>query len=148
MLSVKRIPSDELIHHAGRVLGDVERGRTILVETSGREQAAIVEPLDLKILEAVVLYFLGRMTGHPLPEQSAGLPDSKLTQLAGQARIDGIIAQYLAGNVSLARAAEALGTSWLELRDRFSRLGLPLRCAPADEESARQDVLVAELLGT
>jgi hypothetical protein len=33
---------------------------------------------------------------------------------------------------------------WLELRERFSRLGLPLRTAPVDEEGVRQDVIVAE----
>jgi predicted HTH domain antitoxin len=60
-----------------------------------------------------------------------------------QARYDLVLAHYLAGAISLARAAELLDLSWLELRARCLRLDVPLRTAPADLDQARADVEAA-----
>lgn len=50
---------------------------------------------------------------------------------------------YLAGAISLSRAAELLGVTWLDLRTRFLRLDVPLRQGPADSAEARAEVEAA-----
>jgi predicted HTH domain antitoxin len=55
-----------------------------------------------------------------------------------------ILAHYLAGAISLGRAAELLELPWVDLRTRFQRLDVPLRVAPSDLQEARLDVEVAE----
>jgi len=50
--------------------------------------------------------------------------------LAGaQEQTNFIVAHYLAGVISLSRAAELLQLSWLNLRTRLLRLGIPKRTA-------------------
>jgi len=63
---------------------------------------------------------------------------------APQDRVNTVLAHYLAGAISLGRAAELLGLSWLDLRTRFLRLDVPLRTAPADLDEARADAEAAE----
>jgi predicted HTH domain antitoxin len=72
-----------------------------------------------------------------LSDQSvAGLTDRQL-------RYDLVLAHYLAGAISLARAAELLDLPWLDLRARCLRLEISLRTAPADLEQARADAETA-----
>jgi predicted HTH domain antitoxin len=49
----------------------------------------------------------------------------------------------MAGAISLGRAAELLGLSWLDLRTRCLRLDVPLRTAPADLAETSADVETA-----
>jgi hypothetical protein len=60
-----------------------------------------------------------------------------------QERYDLIMAHYLAGAISLSRAAELLGLAWVDLRARAIRLDVPLRTAPADAAAAQADVEAA-----
>ena len=137
---VKHIPQAELARDPVGILQVVRRRQPIVVEDQGRPQATIVDPVDLQILLAVVRYYVDR----PRIDSGTGLSDAQVTDLKGQPRFDLALAHYLAEAISLSRTAEVLETSWLELRERFSRLGLPLRTAPIDEEGVRQDILVAE----
>lgn len=54
------------------------------------------------------------------------------------------MAHYLAGAISLSRAAELLDLSWLDLRTRCLRLDVPLRVGPANLDEAQADIEVAE----
>jgi predicted HTH domain antitoxin len=55
----------------------------------------------------------------------------------------GALQAYLAGDISLGKAAELLGLSRFELQERFVRLGVPLRLGPATLEEARAEVEAA-----
>jgi predicted HTH domain antitoxin len=48
------------------------------------------------------------------------------------------------GAISLGRAAELSGLSWLDLCTRFLRLEVPLRTAPVDLAEAQADAEAAE----
>ncbi len=135
----RHIATDDLARNPVQVLRAIGKGETIVVEQHGEPQAAIVDPLDWEILLAVIRYFVDR----PRIDPEIGLDDPQLAELDAHARIEMAVAHYLAEAISLSRTAELLGKPWGELRERFSRLGIPIRTAPADEESARQDVLVA-----
>ena len=58
-----------------------------------------------------------------------------------------VMQSYLAEEISLAKAAELLGLSWFELRDRFLRLGVPLHLGPAGLDEARAEVAAALKVG-
>ncbi len=135
----RHIAEEELTRDPDRVFEAVRGGETIVVEQRGEPRAAIVDPFDFEILLAVISYYVKR----PLIDPEAGLDESRLAGLDAPSRLEMAVAHYLAEAISLSRAAELLGRSWPELRERFSRIGVPVRSAPADEEGARQDVLVA-----
>ncbi len=135
----KRIAREDLTRDPAGILRAVREGEMVVVEHRGEAQAAIVDPVDLQILKSVISYYVERSRIAP----EAGLNDPQLAGVSGPARVDMALAHYLAGAISLSRAAEVLETSWTELSDRFSRLGIPLRTAPVDIEDAKQDVLVA-----
>jgi predicted HTH domain antitoxin len=50
------------------------------------------------------------------------------------------VGAYQEGKVNLGKAAELLGVTELELRERFIELGIPLRVGPADLPEARAEV--------
>ncbi|NJN68489.1 MAG: hypothetical protein HC884_18155 [Chloroflexaceae bacterium] len=54
-----------------------------------------------------------------------------------------VVRHYLAGSISLGRAAELLGIPWGKLRDRLFRIGVPIRAAPSDLAGAQADAEVA-----
>ena len=51
-----------------------------------------------------------------------------------------VVGAYQDEQINLGKAAELLGQSELELRDRFIELGIPLRIGPADLAEARAEV--------
>lgn len=57
-----------------------------------------------------------------------------------------ILSDYLTERISLGKAAELLETTLFELRDRFERLGLPVRLGPSSVDDARAEVAVARRL--
>ena len=50
-----------------------------------------------------------------------------------------VVSAYLDGEISLAKAAELLGMHALELRERFTKLGIPLRLGPANIDEAKAE---------
>jgi hypothetical protein len=46
---------------------------------------------------------------------------------------------YLSEKCSTGRMAELLEISWIDLRERFNRLGVPLFLAPSTIDDARKD---------
>jgi predicted HTH domain antitoxin len=51
-----------------------------------------------------------------------------------------VIAYYIAGAISLGRAAELLELPWIDLRTRLHRLGVPIRVGPETVEELRAEV--------
>jgi predicted HTH domain antitoxin len=51
-----------------------------------------------------------------------------------------VVTAYLNRQINLGKAAELLSTHELELRDRFAKLGIPLRVGAADVAQAQAEV--------
>lgn len=139
MEEIKRVRKTDLARNTRQVIREVQRGQTAIVESHGQPEVAILDIIDYRILRAVMRYY----TRHPEIDVEAGLADEQLADLTTQARYDLVLAHYLAGAISLGRAAELLDLPWLDVRTRFLRLDVPLRTAPADLEEARSDIAAA-----
>jgi predicted HTH domain antitoxin len=142
MESVRRIRKTDLARNTRQVINSVLRGQTAVVESHGKPEVAILDIVDYRIIRAVMRYYAQM----PEIDVQTGLPDQEVAALSDpQDRFNLVLAHYLAGAVSLGRAAELLDLPWLDLRTRFLRLDVPLRTAPADLDEARRDVEVAGL---
>ncbi len=141
MAAVQRVSRTELARNTRRVLTDVQRGRTTLIESHGKAEAALLDIIDYRILRAVA-----RAHTHVAGvDPEVGLSDGEVVALEEpQARCDLVLAHYLQGSISLSRAAELLDVPWLELRTRFERLDVPVRTAPLVRDEAAEDLLTAD----
>jgi len=100
-----------------------------VIESHGQPEAAIIDIMDYRILRAVMRYYAQQ----PEIDREAGLSKQEVEAPPNlQDRFNLVMAHYLAGAISLARAAELLDLSWLDLRTRCLRLDVPLRTAPAN----------------
>ena len=111
--------------------------KTPVIEHHGQPEVAIIDITDYFILRALAHYYT-----QSLPvESGAGLSDEKVAaQTLPQAQFDLILAYYLAGEISLARAADLMDLPWLDLRTRFMRLEVPLRTGPADMAEVQAEI--------
>ncbi len=132
------ISRTELARSTRQAIEQARRGQTILVESYGEEQVAIVDALDYRLLRAVAAY----RTRPDAPAQDASATPQGLTTEAidlaqnaagGDPQVvwEQVVTAYLDGHISLGRAATLLKQSRFELQARFNRLGLPLRLGPA-----------------
>ena len=127
----------DLARNTRQVIHKVQRGQTALIESHGQPEAAIMDIVDYRIMRAVMRYY----AQPPEIDVKAGLTDQAVESIADpQACYNLVFAYYLAGSISLARAAELLKLPWLELRTRCLRLDVPLRTAPADMTEAEREV--------
>lgn len=139
MERIKRIRKTDLARNTRRVIRTVQRGQATVIENHGEAEAVILDILDYRILRAVLRYF-----AHPRDAGSDGLSEQELEPLADdQSRWDLVLARYLAGAISLARAAELLDLSTFELRTRFQRLDVPLRMGINDMDGIQADLNAA-----
>lgn len=137
MKTVQRVSRTELARNTRRVLSDVQRGRTALIENYGDPEAALLDIVDYRILRAVMRYH----ADEPKIAPDARLPDAVVQGLDDpDARYGLVFAHYLSGSIGLARAAELLEMPWLELRTRCLRLDVPLRAAPGDATEVAADM--------
>lgn len=141
MTTIQRVSRTELARNTRQVLNDVQRGRTALVESHGKPEAAILDIIDYRIVRGVMRYH----AEDPEIDPEAGLSEGAVqAREDAEARYALVLAHYLAGSISMSRAGELLGIPWLELRTRFMRLDVPVRTAPADADEAADDVAAAE----
>jgi len=140
------ISRTELARSTRQALEQARRGQTVLVESYGEEQVAIMDALDYRLLRAVGVY-RARLDA-PAQDETArpqGLADetvaNALAQSSGNIQVvwDQVIAAYLDGHISLGRAAELLNQSRFELQARFNRLGIPLRLGSESATAAQAD---------
>jgi predicted HTH domain antitoxin len=92
--------------------------------------------VDYRILRAFLTYH-----ARPPEVEPRGIEAEQLEEMDDPQQIfDLVLAHYLAGVISLGRAAELLGHSILDLQFRFRRLDMPLNLGQGDEQSARDEV--------
>lgn len=133
MITLRKVSRTELARNTRRVLSDVQRGRTTLIERHGEPEAALMDIIDYRIMRAVMRVY----AESPDIDPDAGLTeDAVRTMDDPEACYALVFAHYLAGSISLSRAAELLDIPWLELRMRCRRLDVPLRSAPDDDAAA------------
>jgi predicted HTH domain antitoxin len=137
MQSLTYIPKTDLARRTRQVIRTVQQGQTVVVESHGEAEVAIMDILDYRLVKAVLRHY-----ARPLPlDAAAGLSDEAVAQLeAEQDRVDLVLGHYLAESISLGRVAELLALPWLELRTRFIRLDIPLRTGPATLEELQDDL--------
>ena len=141
MQSIQRVRKTDLARSTRQVINNVLRGHTAVVESHGQPEVAIMDIVDYRITRAVMRYYAQQ----PEIDVEEGLAAQQVTSTSDpQERFNLILAHYLAGAISLGRAAELLELPWVDLRTRFQRLDVPLRAAPSDLQEARLDVEVAE----
>jgi predicted HTH domain antitoxin len=139
------IPKTELARNTRQVINSVLRGQPAVVESYGQPEVVIIDIIDYHIVRAVMRYYAHQ----PEIDPEAGLPDQEVEAISDpQEGFDLVLAHYLAGAISLGRAAELLDLSWLDLRTRCLRLDVPLRAGPTDVDEARADVELAEVWAT
>ena len=139
---VYRVRKTDLARNTRKVINAVQRGRTALIESHGQPEVAIMDIVDYHIVRAVMRYHAQQLE----IKTAAGLTEREVERLSDlQDRYNLVLAHYLAGSISLSRAAELLGLTWLDLRSCFVRLDVPVRTAPADEPEAKADVEVARI---
>lgn len=137
----QHIPKTRLARQARQVIQAVQRGQTVVVEHHGRPEAAILDIMDYYLLRAVLRFH----THAQPPATAAGLSEADIDAAGSpQQVVDLVMAHYLAGGISLSRAAELLQLTWLDLRTRCLRLDIPLRSAPETEAEAALDLVQAE----
>ncbi len=119
----------DLADKTQEVIERVQHGEVVVVESCGKEQMAVLDPLDLRLLQA-----LAQCAVH---EKEWASDDPDVTALQ----------RYLGGKISLGKASELLGLNRFELQERFLRLGVRLRLGPATLEEARADVATALKFG-
>lgn len=142
MTLIHRVSRTELARNTRRILTDVQRGRLALIESHGQPEAALLDIIDYRLLRAVVRYY----AAPPDISTNAGLTAQAVAACADSAEVYALVmAHYLAGAISLGRAAELLDMPWLELRTRCLRLDIPVRAAPADAGEVLRDIDVADL---
>ena len=92
--------------------------------------------VDYYLLRAAMHYH-----AHPPAVEDDGLSEEAVAaRESAQEQTNLILAHYLAGAISLSRAAELLQLPWLDLRTRFLRLDIPIRTAPKDADEIAADL--------
>ena len=133
---LQRVRKTDLARNTRQVIRNVQRGQTVLVESHGQAEVAIMDILDYRILRAFLAYHT-----RPPKVDSKGLDAENLSGLDDPQQIcDLVLAHYLAGAISLGRAAELLELPALDLQTRFQRLDVPLNLGAMDEQAARDEV--------
>jgi hypothetical protein len=136
---LQRVRKTDLARNTRQVIRNVQRGQTVLVESHGQAEAAIMDILDYRILRAFMAYHT-----RPPKVSKKGLNAELLDNLEDSQQIyDLVLAHYLAGVISLGKVAELLELPALDLQTRFLRLDVPLKLGPKDEQSALNEVNVA-----
>ena len=140
MERIQRVSDTDLAQQTQRILHDVQRGYTAVVERQGEPDVAMIDMIDYRIMRAALRYFAER----PAIELNPGLAESTLYESSGiQERFDLVLSHYLAGIISLGRAAELLNLPMIALRSRFTRLHVLLYLGPTDIDDARAEAQAA-----
>jgi predicted HTH domain antitoxin len=138
------ISEGDLERNPRRVLDAVRHGATALIESDGELEAALMDIVDYRVLRA-----LARSRTDPLNVDGldAGLSGELVEHTSDvQARYDLVLAYYLAEAISLGRAAELLKVTWVDLKDCFHRLDIPLRLGPATIDDVREEIQAARAI--
>lgn len=114
---IKTYQSDELTGRLGQILQEVAAGHITLINGQDNLQAVMLDITDFELLISFVHSF------NPSTDYSIGSNPFDSTQL----HYNRAISAYLDGELSLAETGNQLNLSWIELLQRFTHLGIPLR---------------------
>lgn len=143
------VSKTDLARRTRQVVDRARRGHTLIVESYGEEQVAIMDVLDYRLLQSVASYHARPSQTAPIRDEDMaprGLSEEEVREAVAEAGTDAqaawnrIIAAYLDGDISLGRAAQLLDVSRFELTQRFNRLNLPLHLGPANDDEARAEL--------
>ena len=139
---LQKVRKTDLARNTRRVIRTVQRGQTVLVESHGQAEVAIMDILDYRILRAFLVYHTRKPKVEP-----KGVDDKRLMRLEDPQQVfDLVLAHYLAGAISLGRAAELLDLPALDLQTRFQRLDVPIHLGALDKQEAVEEVKAARSL--
>ena len=129
-----RVRKTDLARNTSQIIRNVLRGQTTVIENHGQPEVAIVDVIDYLILRAVAHF-------HARPPQldPNGPSNDEFASLSLQERYDRAMAYYLSEQCSTGRVAELLQIPWIDMRERFNRLEVPLFLGPGTIEEARED---------
>ena len=136
---LQRVPKTDLARKTRQVIREVQRGYTVVVESHGQAEVAIMDIVDYRILRA----FLAYHTRSPQVDPK-GIATERLAEMDDSQQVyDLVLSHYLAGAISLGRAAELLDLSVLDLRFRFQRLDVPLDLGVENKQAALDEAEAA-----
>jgi len=144
MVHTLKVSKTDLARRTRQIVDRARRGETIIVESYGQEQVAVVDATDYRILRATADYRASASEAANV--KLAGLSEAQLEErvrAAGgtvQQRWNIVIGAYLDGRINAGRAAALLGLLSFELDERFQRLGVPRRIGPDTLEEAQAEV--------
>jgi hypothetical protein len=99
--------------------------------------------VDCFLLRAVIRYH----GGPPQIDPNKGLGnEAVVARESAQKRASLVMAHYLAGSISLSRAAELPELPWLDLRSRFLRLDIPVRAAQPVANTRGDAIIVTTII--
>lgn len=128
----------DLARNTRKIIRMAQRGQTVVIENHGQAEVAIIDISDYYIMRALAHYY----AHHPAIVIGNGLSDDTVTDQASfQEQYNLVMTYYLAGEISLSRAAELLDLTWLDLRTRFLRLDVPLQTASVADAQTDVDSL-------
>jgi hypothetical protein len=127
-----------LARNTSQIIRNVLRGQPAVIENHGQPEVAIVDVIDYLILRTLAHF-------HAKPHQldPNGPSDKEFAGLSLQERYDRAMDYYLSEQCSTGRMAELLQIPWIDMRECFNRLGVPLFLGPRTTEEAREDARVA-----
>lgn len=137
METLLKVRKSDLARNTRQIIRDVLRGRTAVVENHGQAEVAIVDIVDYRIQRAFIHYHVEKPSLSDLDDSS----DQAFRNSADeQDLVNRVLAYYLAGIISLARAAELLDLTFFDLRTRLLNLGIPLGLGPQTIEELESEV--------
>lgn len=138
---IQRVRKTDLARNTHKIIRNIQRGQMVVVESHGQPEVAIIDIVDYHIQRAFIYYY----SQTPAISIENGLPEKAVTG-DDQQKFDLVISHYLAGSISLGRAAELLDIPWLALRTRFFQLGIPLRTSPEDVAEIKAEIEAVQKL--
>lgn len=137
MDTIQYIAKTTLARQTHKIIRDVQRGQTVVVEHHGQPEAAIMDIMDYYLLRAALYYH----TQSPEIDAGVGLSEETVAALNSLPEQVGLVmAYYLAEAISLGRAAELLHLPRLDLQTRCLRLEIPLRSGPGTPDEIASDL--------
>lgn len=139
------ISRTDLARNTRKVIEQARKGQSVVVESYGIEQVAILDAVDYRLLLAMAHYQALEQSGGKVTE-TRGLTREERQQLVdaagGDVQVwwDRVFAAHQDNEISLGRAAELLDTNRYELAVRYNRLGIPLQLGPRTVDEALREV--------
>lgn len=137
METLQIVRKSDLARNTRQIIRDVLRGRTAVVENHGQAEVAIVDIVDYRIQRAFIHYHVDK----PSLSEQDDLSEQEFGNCTDEQELcNRVMAYYLAGIISLARAAELLELTYFDLRTRLLNLGIPLSLGAQTIEELESEV--------